>query len=160
MDSMADKLADGRRIRLLTVVDVCTRESLAIEVGPRMRSKDVVRTLTAVSAIRGAPRGIYCDNGSELQSRLVDLWAYTSKVQLEFSRPGKPPDSAHIESFNGSLRDECLNVHWFTTLADAKKKLDAWRIDYNESRPLKALDHRTPREYAAELANGDQKTSG
>jgi putative transposase len=160
MDFMADQLVDGRRIRLLTVVDVCTRESLAIEVGPRMRSEDVVRTLTAISATRGTPRRIYCDNGSEFQSRLVDLRAYTQRVQLEFSSPGKPTDNAHIESFNGSLRDECLNVHWFTTLADAKEKLDAWRIDYNESRPHKALNHRTPREYAAEMANGRQRISG
>lgn len=160
MDFMADQLVDGRRIRLLTVVDVCTRESLAIEVGRRMRSEDVVRTLTAISTIRGTPRRIYCDNGSEFQSRLVDLWAYTQKVKLEFSRPGKPTDNAHIESFNGSLRDECLNVHWFTSLADAKEKLDTWRIDYNESRPHKALNHRTPREYAAAMAKRRQKISG
>ena len=116
--------------------------------------------LTAIAARRGAPRRVYCDNGSEFQSRLVDLWAYTQKVQLEFSRPGKPTDNAHIESFNGSLRDECLNVHWFNSLADAKEKLDAWRIDYNETRPHKALDHRTPREYAAKLADEGRKFSG
>ena len=116
--------------------------------------------LTGIAAARGAPRRVYCDNGSEFQSRLVDLWAYTQKVQLEFSRPGKPTDNAHIESFNGSLRDECLNVHWFTSLTDAKEKLDTWRIDYNESRPHKALEHRTPREYAAEMAKEGRKFSG
>lgn len=160
MDFMADQLVDGHRIRLLTIVDVFTRESLAIEVGPRLRSEDVVRVLTKLAAVRGAPRRIYCDNGSEFQSRLVDLWAYTQKVQLEFSRPGKPTDNAHIESFNGSLRDECLNIHWFGSLTDAKEKLDAWRIDYNESRPHKALDHRTPKEYAAAMANEGRKFSG
>ena len=160
MDFMADQLVDGRRIRLLTVVDVFTREALAIEVGSRLRSDDVVRVLTKLAAVRGAPTRLYCDNGSEFQSRLVDLWAYTRKVQIEFSRPGKPTDNAHIESFNGSLRDECLNVHWFTTLADAKEKLDAWRTDYNESRPHKALNHRTPREYAAVMAKRGQKVSG
>jgi len=160
MDFMADQLVDGRRIRLLTVVDVCTRECLAIEAGRALRSEDVVRVLTGIAVRRGAPRRVYCDNGSEFQSRLVDLWAYTQKVQLEFSRPGKPTDNAHIESFNGSLRDECLNVHWFNSRADAKEKLDAWRIDYNETRPHKALDHRTPREYAAKLADEGRKFSG
>ena len=160
MDFMADQLVDGRRLRLLTVVDVCTRECLAIDVGRALRSEDVVRVLTTIAAERGAPRRIYCDNGSEFQSRLVDLWAYTNKVRLEFSRPGKPTDNAHIESFNGSLRDECLNVHWFTSPVDAKEKLEAWRTDYNESRPHKALDHRTPKEYAAELADQGRKFSG
>ena len=124
-----------------------------------MRSEDIVRPLTAISAIRGAPRRIYCDNGSEFQSRLVDLWAYTQKVKLEFSRPGKPTDNAHIESFNGSLRDECLNVHWLTSLGDAKEKLDACRTDYNERRPHKALDHQTPKEYTVTLADGSHKAS-
>jgi len=160
MDFMADQLVDGRRLRLLTVVDVCTRECLAIDVGRALRSEDVVRVLAKLAAARGAPRRIFCDNGSEFQSRLVDLWAYTQKVQLEFSRPGKPTDNAHIESFNGSLRDECLNVHWFTSLADAKEKLNAWRIDYNESRPHKALNDRTPREYSVEMANQGQEFSG
>lgn len=160
MDFMADQLVDGRRFRLLTVVDVCTRECLAIEAGRTLRSEDVVRVLTAIAAIRGAPRRIFCDNGSEFQSRLVDLWAYTQKVQLEFSRPGKPTDNAHIESFNGSLRDECLNIHWFTTPTDAKEKLSTWRVEYNESRPHKALDHRTPREFAEHMAKEAGKFSG
>lgn len=160
MDFVADQLVDRRRLRLLTVVDVCTRECLAIDVGRALRSEDVVRILAKLAAVRGTPRRIFCDNGSEFQSRLVDLWAYTQKVQLEFSRPGKPTDNAHIESFNGSLRDECLNVHWFRSLADAKEKLSTWRIDYNESRPRKALNDRTPREYAVEMANGGQKFSG
>lgn len=111
---IADRLVDGRRIRLLAIVDVLTRKSFAIEVGPRLRSEDVVRVLTKVAEVRGEPKRIYCDNGSEFQSRLVDLWAYSRKVQMEFSRPGKPTDDAHIESFNGSLLDECLNVRWFT----------------------------------------------
>ncbi len=160
MDFMADQLVNGQRLRLLTVVDVCTRECLAIEVGPALRAEDVVRVLTEIAAVRGTPKRIYCDNGSEFQSRLVDLWAYSQKVELEFSRPGKPTDNAHIESFNGSLRDECLNLHWFTTLDDAEEKLRAWRVEYNESRPHKALDDRTPREYAEELANEAGKFSG
>ena len=160
MDFMADQLVSGRRIRLLTIVDVFTRECLAIDVAPRLRSEDVVRTLTKLAGVRGAPARICCDNGSEFQSRLVDLWAYTNNVQLEFSRPGKPTDNAHIESFNGSLRDECLNIHWFRSLIDAREKLEAWRIDYNESRPHKALNHRTPNEFAALMANEARKFSG
>jgi putative transposase len=160
MDFMADQLVSGRRIRLLTIVDVFTRECLAINVAPRLRSEDVVRTLTKLAGVRGAPARIYCDNGSEFQSRLVDLWAYTNNVQLEFSRPGKPTDNAHIESFNGSLRDECLNIHWFRSLVDATEKMEAWRIDYNESRPHKALNHRTPKEFAALMANEARKFSG
>lgn len=160
MDFMADQCIDGRRLRLLTVVDVCTRECLAIDVGARLRSEDVVRVLTRVAAQRGAPRRIYCDNGSEFQSRLVDLWAYSQKVQIEFSRPGKPTDNAHIESFNGSLRDECLNVHWFTSPADAREKIRVWRIDYNETRPHKGLNNQTPREFAEQLHREAGKFSG
>ena len=120
----------------------------------------MVRVLTKLAVVRAAPQRVFCDNGSEFQSRMVDVWAYTQKVRLEFSRPGEPTDNAHIESFNDSLRDECLNVHWFTSLADAKDKLDTWRIAYDESRPHKALNHRTPKEYAVEMANQGQKFSG
>ncbi len=157
---MAEQRVDGRRLRLLTVVDVCTRECLAIEVGRTLRSEDVVRVLTQISALRGAPRRIYCDNGSVLQSRLVDLWAYAKKVQLEFSRPDKPTDNAHIELFNGSLRDECLNVHWFTSPADASENFGAWRPDYNKTRPHKGLNNRTPRQYAEQMKNEVGKFSG
>lgn len=157
---MADQTVNGRRPRLFTAVDVCTLECLAIEAGPRLRSDNVVRVLTQVAAGRGVPRRIYCDDGGEFQSRFVDLWACTQKVQLEFSSLCKPTDNAHIASFSGSLRDECLNVHWFTTLDDAQEKLDAWRTDYNESRPHEALDNRAPREFAVEMASGAEKISG
>jgi len=152
MDFVVDQFQDGRRFRMLTLVDVYTRECLAIEVGQRLRGDDVARVLSQVSATRGTPKQIFCDNGSEFQSRLVDLWAYQHKVILEFSRPGKPTDNPHIESFNGSFRDECLNVHWFSSMMDAKVKIEAWRQDYNESRPHKALNNLTPAEYVAGLA--------
>ena len=97
---MADQLVTGDRFRALTVVDVWTRESLAIEVGQRLRSQHVVQVL-------------FCDNGSEFCSQLVDLWAYHHQVQIDFSRPGKPTDNAHVESFNATLRRECLNAHRF-----------------------------------------------
>jgi len=113
---------------------------------------DVIKVLERVAVERGAPRRIFYDNGSEFAGRLVDLWAYRRKVTIEFSRPGKPTDNAYIESFNSSLRDECLNVHWFSTLDDAQAKLEAWRQEYNESRPHKVLNNQTPTEYAAQWA--------
>ena len=101
---------------------------------------------------RGAPKRIYCDYGSEFVGRLVDLWAYANGVVMEFSRPGKPTDNAFIESFNGSLRDECLNVHWFDDLTDATEKLQAWRREYNETRPHRSLDEFSPLEFKARWA--------
>jgi len=160
MDFVADRLHGGGRFRMLTVVDVFTRECLAIEVGDRLGGDDVVRALEAVVARRGAPKRMYCDNGAEFQSRLVDLWAYRHQVTMEFSRPGKPSDNAHIESFNGRFRDECLNGHWFTDLTEAKRVIEAWRRDYNESRPHKALNQLTPREYAEQLVSRGQKFAG
>jgi len=152
MDFVSDQTERGRRFRALTVVDVFTRECLAIEPGQHLGAADVVTTLSKVAAQRKPPRRIYCDNGSEFSGRLVDLWAYGNKVTLEFSRPGKPTDNAFIESFNGSLRDECLNVHWFQDLTDARNKLQAWKQEYNESRPHRSLNNLTPLEYKAKWA--------
>ena len=150
MDFVSDQTSTGARFRALAVIDVFTRECLAVEPGKNLGSEDVVRVLDSVAAKRGAPRRIYCDNGSEFSGRLVDLWAYANKVVLEFSRPGRPTDNAYIESFNGSLRDECLNVHWFDDLTDAKTKLQAWQCEYNESRPHRSLGNLTPLQYKAE----------
>jgi putative transposase len=152
MDFVSDQTECGKRFRALTIVDVFTRECLAIEPGQKLGSADVVNALTAIAAKRRAPRRIYCDNGSEFAGRLVDLWAYSNQVTLEFSRPGKPTDNAFIESFNGSLRDECLNVHWFRDLTDAQDKLQAWQKDYNESRPHRSLNNLSPLEYKARWA--------
>jgi len=149
MDFVADQLEDGRRFRMLTVVDVFTRECLAIEAGQKLAGDDVVKVLDRLRQENGSPNRIFCDNGSEFSGRLLDLWAYENDVTLEFSRPGKPTDNAHIESFNGSFRDECLNTHWFSTLADAKAKIETWRQHYNASRPHKALDYLTPLEFKA-----------
>ena len=129
---MTDRTVAGHPFRTLTVIDVLTRECLAVEPGYKFGAAEVVRVLSALAATRGAPRRIYCDNGSEFAGRLVDLWAYAHKVTLEFSRPGKPTDHAYIESFNGSLREECLNVHWFEDLTDARAKLQGWKQEYNE----------------------------
>ncbi len=96
---------------------------------------------------RGAPKYLFADNGAEFTGQLVDLWAYHHGTRIDFSRPGKPTDNAFIESFNGSLRDDCLNIHWFETLAEAQRLIEAWRIDYNESRPHMALGNKTTAEY-------------
>jgi len=127
LDVVADQLANGQRIRALTVMDVCTRESLAIEVGQRLRSEHVVQTLTRLTAQRGAPKRVFCDHGSEFCSQIVDVWAYHHQVRIDFSRPGTPTDNAHVESFNATLRRECLNAHWFESLQDAQARLEAWR---------------------------------
>jgi putative transposase len=151
LDFVADQLADGRRFRALTVVDVFTREALAVEVGIRLRGEDVVATLDRVAEQRRRPGYLFVDNGSEFSGRLLDLWAYHHKVRLDFSRPGKPTDNCYIETFNGSLRDECLNVHWFETLDQAREIIEAWRRDYNESRPHMALAEAAPNDFARRM---------
>jgi putative transposase len=101
---------------------------------------------------RGAPRLLFCDNGSEFSSQAMDLWAYQNEVKIDFSRPGKPTANAFVESFHGTFRAECLDAHWFMTLAEAKELLERWRREYKESRPHRALGERTPNEYARQIA--------
>lgn len=149
MDFVADNLFNGHRIRALTVVDNFSRECLAITVDHALRGDDVVATMEHVKVLRGLPKRIQVDNGSEFISRSLDLWAYENGVTLDFSRPGKPTDNPYIESFNGSFRDECLNLNWFLSLEDAREKIEAWRVDYNEFRPHQSLADRTPSEFAA-----------
>jgi putative transposase len=152
LDFVADQLSDGRRFRALTVLDVFTRESLAIAVGQSLRGEDVVRTLNEIRQQRGVPKLLFCDNGSEFTSQVMDLWAYHNQVKIDFSRPGKPTDNAHVESFNGTFRSECLDVHWFGSLTEAKQIIERWRREYNESRPHRSLGDRTPTEFACQLA--------
>ena len=152
LDFIHDQLSGGSKFRALTVVDIYSREGLAIELGQRLRGEHVVEVLNRLVRQRDAPRYLFADNGAEFTGQLVDLWAYHYGVRIDFSRPGRPTDNAFIETFNGSLRDECFNLHWFTTLAEAKVIVEAWRRDYNESRPHMALGHRTPQEY--QLHNG------
>jgi putative transposase len=144
-------LANGRRFRALTVIDLFTRECLVIDVGHGLCGRDVVATLERLRFERGLPQRIYCDNGTEFVSAAMDLWAYTNTVILDFSRRGKPTDNAAIESFNGRFREECLNVHWFQSLEDAQQKIDAFRWDYNEHHPHRALKGLSPNEYAPSL---------
>lgn len=153
LDFVHDQLSNGQKFRALTVVDVFSREALAIEVGHRLRGEHVVEVLNRLTRQRGAPRYLFADNGAEFSGHVVDLWAYHHQVRIDFSRPGKPTDNAYIETFNGSLRDECLNLHWFETLEEARQLIEAWRIDYNVSRPHMALGNVPPAEYALQADN-------
>ena len=152
MDFMTDELFDGRRIRLLTIVDNFTRESLAIEVNEHIGGHKVVEVLMRLGEERKLPRAIRVDNGPEFISKSLDQWAYLNGVELDFSRPGKPTDNGLIEAFNGRLRQECLNESWFLSLDDAREKIEAWRQEYNSERPHGALGNLAPLEYALALA--------
>jgi putative transposase len=148
LDFVSDALAPGRRLKLLTVVDTFTRESLAVEVDTSIGGERIARVLDRVIAERGAqPEEIVMDNGPEMTSRALDQWAYERGVKLRFIAPGKPVQNCYIESFNGRLRDECLNQHWFRSLADAKQIVEEWRLDYNQARPHSSLGGLTPQEY-------------
>jgi putative transposase len=146
LDFMSDALATGRRFRTLGVIDTCTREALAIAVDTSLPSARVVRVLDQLITARGRPTEIVLDNGPELISRVLDQWGAGQGIRLDFIEPGKPQQNAVMESFNGRFRDECLNSHWFTSLADARQTIEAWRLDYNQVRPHSSLDYATPHE--------------
>lgn len=150
LDFVSDALAWGRRIRCLTVVDCFTRESPAIEVDTSLPGARVVRVLESLSRQRGLPQTILMDNGPELTSRVLDQWAYEHGVELHFIDLGKPVQIAFIESFNGRFRDECLNQHWFLSLAQARSIVEDWRLDYNRARPHSSLGYLTPDEFATQ----------
>jgi putative transposase len=150
MDFVSDKLADGRSFRILTVVDQFTRECVALEADRSMTGMKVAQALESARQERGSlPESITVDNGSEFCSRALEAWAMTNDVQLCFIRPGRPVENGFIESFNGRLRDECLNVEWFSSLDDARGKLGKFREHYNRERPHSALADRTPEAFAA-----------
>lgn len=145
MDFVSDALFNGRKFRALAVVDNHTRECLAIEVAQSLTGDDVVRVLTNIAKDRHQyPLRARADNGPEFISLALDKWAYENGVTLDFSRPGKPTDNPFIESFNGSLRDECLNTNWFMSLEDAQEKIETWRQDYNHFRPHSSLADMPP----------------
>jgi putative transposase len=148
IDFVRDTLADGRVFRGFTVVDDFTRECPVIEVDHSLPGERVARTLDRLSRERGLPKAIVCDNGPEFQGQVLDFWAHRHGVALSFIQPGKPVQNAFIESFNGKLRDECLNENYFTTLTDAKATIEAWRRDYNDTRPHSSLGDLTPTEFA------------
>ncbi len=148
MDFVSDGLADGRRLRCLTIVDDCTRECVAIEVDTSITGTRVRTVLERLADLRGLPRSITVDHGPEFEGQVLDAWAYERCVHLSFIRPGKPNENAYIESFNGKFRDECLNEHWFITMAQARRTIESWRIEYNTERPHSSLGDMTPEEFA------------
>jgi len=152
MDFVCDSLFDGRRFRALTIVDNFSRECVGIWVGQGIKGRDVVAVLRRLKFSRGIPKRIFLDNGPEFISRELDRWAYENGVTLDFSRPGKPQDNAMAESFNGSFRDECLNVNWFLSLDDAREKIESWRREYNDWRPHSSLENMAPKDFANRAA--------
>ena len=147
MDFVTDGLATGRMVRILTVIDAYTRECLALEADFSLGSGRVTRVLERAIAERGRPEQVRSDNGPEFTSRRIIGWAEDWKVGLVHIQPGKPMQNGHVESFNGRLRDECLNTSWFRTLNDARETLANWRREYNCERPHSSLDYRTPEEF-------------
>jgi putative transposase len=148
IDFVSDCISTGKVIRMLTMVDDCTRECPAIEVDTSLGGLRVGRVLDRVSAERGLPEEIVLDNGPEFRGRALAAWSEERGVRLEFIQPGKPVQNAYVESFNGRLRDECLNANWFTSLSDARRKIETWRQDYNQHRPHSSLDYLPPAEFA------------
>jgi len=153
MDFVSDKLADGRSFRILTVIDQFTRECVGLEADRSMTGKKVTEVLERAQQERGRlPESITVDNGSEFSGRALEAWAMATEVKLCFIRPGRPVENGFIESFNGRLRDECLNVEWFSSLEDARQKLAKFREHYNHQRPHSSLADRTPAGFAQQMA--------
>jgi putative transposase len=148
MDFMRDNLANGRTIKVLSVVDEYTRKCFRIEVDTSINGMRVTRVLSEIAQAEDLPQIIVIDNGPEFISNILDAWAYQRGVKLTFIRPGKPVENAYIESFNGRFRDECLNEHWFLTIEHARRIIEEWRIDYNNERPHSSLGYLTPEEFA------------
>jgi len=160
MDFMSDQLYSGRPIRLLTIVDNYSRESLALKIGLRLSGADVVEVLNALIGQRGIPHSLRVDNGPEFTSRVLDQWAYCNGVVLDFIRPGKPTDNAVVEAFNSRFRQECLNEHWFLSVADAQVRVELWRTHYNGERPHSSLENLTPEQFANQSIAGHPLGAG
>jgi putative transposase len=150
-DFVFDRCANGQVLKCLTIVDEFTRECLAISVSGRIRSGDVIEQLSRLISLHGAPRHLRSDNGSEFVSRAVLKWLTEQQVNTAFSDPGKPWQNGLDESFNGKFRDECLNMEWFRTRAEAKVIIEIWRKEYNQIRPHSSLRYQTPNEYIKTL---------
>ena len=159
MDFMSDSLSDGRQFRTLNVIDDGTRECLAIEVDTSLGGWRVCRVLDRIAERRPLPKRIVIDHGTEFTSKALDQWAHRNQVELCFIRPGKPIENCFVESFNGKLRDECLNLHWFRGLAEARVVLEDWRWHFNHERPHSSLGNATPAEHAEALAQRAEEES-
>jgi|TARA_R110001583_G_scaffold195415_1_gene372961 putative transposase len=154
MDFVMDSLANGRRIKCLTIVDDFTKECLDIPVAMGISGEQVARTLDGIAAFRGYPKAVRTDQGPKFTGKALDQWAYRHGVELKLIQPGKPMQNGYVESFNGKFRDECLNEHWFRDLAHAREKISNWRLDYSEQRPHSSLVYQTPLEFASALRLG------
>jgi transposase InsO family protein len=152
MDFVFDRVAGGRTIKCLVIVDDATHEAVAIEAQQSMGGNHLTRILDAICSRRGRPAVIRTDNGPEFIGKAMLNWAYRNNVALKLIEPGKPNQNAYVESFNGRLRDECLNEHWFISLAHAQQVIENWRREYNEQRPKKSLGGLTPAMYAKQMA--------
>ncbi len=151
VDFAHDAMASGRALRVLSVVDECTRECLTLEVDTSFASPRVTRALEMILTEREKPLAIRCDNGPEFTSRHFLAWCIERQIELVHIQPGKPQQNGYVESFNGKLRDECLNVSWFENLWDARRKIAAWQKEFNEERPHSALGYQTPAAFARRL---------
>jgi putative transposase len=152
IDFASDVTASGRRLRVFSVVDVFTRECLALETDTSMPSRRVTRVLQRIINERGTPEFLRSDNGPEVSSRHYLAWCVERSISTIHIQPGKPTQNGHVESFHGRFRDECLNASWFWNLWDARRKISCWRIDYNQQRPHSSLAYRTPEAFAREWA--------
>jgi len=157
MDFMHCSLWSGRKFRLLCVIDQFTKECPVIEVDYSLPGLRVARALEWLLITRQRPAAITVDNGPEFAGKVLDRWAYENKVKLDFIRPGKPVENAYVESFNGKLRHECLNQHYFTSLEEAKRTIESWRTRYNEFRPHRTLGGLTPQSFAAQFQDQNNK---
>jgi putative transposase len=155
---VSDSLADGRSFRALAIVDQYTRECPVIEVDLSLPGARVLRVLEQLADERGLPEAICVDHGPEFVCHAVRRWCEQKKLELDYIEPGKPMQNGHIESFNGKLRDECLNTHWFTSLRQARNIIENWRTDYNQARPHSALGYATPNEFALSSAPSPLKS--
>ena len=155
MDFVHDATMHGQRIRMLNVVDDFTRKCLRIEVDSSLSGQRVTRVLDQLIETCGKPANLLMDNGPEFTGKALDQWGYKNKVKLDFIEPGKPMQHAYVESFNGKLRDECLNEHWFASVQEARTILEQWRVDYNEVRPHRSLNNMTPVEFGILAAQRD-----
>lgn len=154
MDFVHDQLATGRRFKNLTMTDLYTHETPAIEVDLSLTGDRVCQTLDRLKTTHGLPKRIIMDNGPEFTGKALDQWAYRNGVDLSFIQPGKPNQNAYCESFNARFRDECLNQNWFTSLSRAKQMIEDWRKEFNEERPHSSLNYKTPKQFAEEYRQG------
>ena len=154
MDFVSDSTRFGNRFRIFTLIDEVTRECIALEVDTSISGQQVTRYLNKAIMFRGKPKEILTDNGSEFTSNAMNAWTYDKKIEHVFTDPGRPMQNGYIESFNGKLRDECLNQNWFQNLSEARAIISQWRDEYNYERPHTSLGNRTPIEYAESLLGG------